>query len=358
VHDRLYKAAFSWCETLAMQYPVDAPAVAPVPSFVGSFKVKVRAGESRIHVITIPWLDEFTPGLKLKFPKVPTLKKALYFTLPTGEAAGKPLHVTMRLGAGAPDAFVLDGLCRAAPEPPVGGAAEPPAGLAESEAEPEAEQAEPVPAVSAGQGHDDFDDQELESDGSVAMLVEEELAQTEPEDALDVDAMVMPEPPPTQRHRAPSSALTKSVGKLTTVHKPKAAPKPKLKVNPKAATKTKSAPKTTTAPKPNLKCVATIAKPIDIYRKTYQRPSVRATKAPDIITDDEGPLPVDIGATCLAMGSYAGGRKLFKATLLRVRDRWPPCVVRYIADETGATHDVALPSPVTAYLPVNDISPM
>ena len=50
------------------------------------------------------------------------------------------------------------------------------------------------------------------------------------------------------------------------------------------------------------------------------------------------------------MGSYAGGHRLFKAKLVDIRPHYPRLVIEYLSDESGSTHPLALPSPVTAWV--------
>jgi hypothetical protein len=64
------------------------------------------------------------------------------------------------------------------------------------------------------------------------------------------------------------------------------------------------------------------------------------------------------GATVLAMGLHAGVRKRFKATVLKLRRQFPRIVVKYIEDESGGSHALELPDPVTAYVTMADVQPL
>ena len=57
------------------------------------------------------------------------------------------------------------------------------------------------------------------------------------------------------------------------------------------------------------------------------------------------------------MGLYAGTRKRFKARVTKLRKMFPRIVVRYLEDESGNAHPLALPDPITAYLTMSDIEP-
>ena len=63
------------------------------------------------------------------------------------------------------------------------------------------------------------------------------------------------------------------------------------------------------------------------------------------------------GAEVWAWGLYAGARKRFRARVIKLRKLFPRIVVKYITDEDGCTHRLALPDPVTAYLMMMDIEP-
>merc|ERR1712185_13433 len=54
------------------------------------------------------------------------------------------------------------------------------------------------------------------------------------------------------------------------------------------------------------------------------------------------------GEEVLAMGLHAGVRKRFKATVTKLRKQFPRIVVKYIATESGGTHPLELPDPITA----------
>ena len=57
------------------------------------------------------------------------------------------------------------------------------------------------------------------------------------------------------------------------------------------------------------------------------------------------------------MGLYAGSRKRFRATVVKLRRLFPRIVVKYLADEQGNTNPLALPDPITAYLTASDVEP-
>ena len=57
------------------------------------------------------------------------------------------------------------------------------------------------------------------------------------------------------------------------------------------------------------------------------------------------------------MGLHCGVRKRFKAKVIKLRKMFPRIVVQYIATETGGTHPLELPDPITAYLTMSDVEP-
>ena len=59
----------------------------------------------------------------------------------------------------------------------------------------------------------------------------------------------------------------------------------------------------------------------------------------------------------VTVGLHAGTRKRFKAHVTKLRKMFPRIVVKYIEDETGNAHRLALPDPITAYLTMGDIEP-
>jgi len=64
-----------------------------------------------------------------------------------------------------------------------------------------------------------------------------------------------------------------------------------------------------------------------------------------------------IGAEILALGNHAGGTKLYLAKVTAHRAKFPRIVIRYLrCQETRATHALALPTPVTAYVHAGLIS--
>ena len=63
------------------------------------------------------------------------------------------------------------------------------------------------------------------------------------------------------------------------------------------------------------------------------------------------------GATVWAMGLHCGVRKRFRAKVVSLRRLFPRIVVKYIATESGGTHPLELPDPITAYLTMTDLEP-
>ena len=57
------------------------------------------------------------------------------------------------------------------------------------------------------------------------------------------------------------------------------------------------------------------------------------------------------------MGLHAGVRKRFKAKVINLRKHFPRIVVQYMETETGGTHPLELPDPITAYLCMTDLEP-
>ena len=64
------------------------------------------------------------------------------------------------------------------------------------------------------------------------------------------------------------------------------------------------------------------------------------------------------GGPIKALGWHGNEHKWFKATTVALRAKFPRLHVKYLADaETGATHPLALPTPVEAYLHAGQIAP-
>ena len=63
------------------------------------------------------------------------------------------------------------------------------------------------------------------------------------------------------------------------------------------------------------------------------------------------------GEVVWAMGLHAGVRKRFRAEVIGTRRLFPRIVVKYIATESGGTHPLELPDPITAYLTMTDLEP-
>ena len=77
----------------------------------------------------------------------------------------------------------------------------------------------------------------------------------------------------------------------------------------------------------------------------------------DPAAEMEVPPFAEPGETVWAMGLHCGIRKRFKAKVVKVRKQFPRIVVKYIATESGGTHPLELPDPVTAYLTMTDLEP-
>ena len=69
------------------------------------------------------------------------------------------------------------------------------------------------------------------------------------------------------------------------------------------------------------------------------------------------PAFAQVGQTVWAMGLHCGVRKRFKAKVIKLRKMFPRIVVQYIETETGGTHPLELPDPITAYLFMADVEP-
>ena len=82
-----------------------------------------------------------------------------------------------------------------------------------------------------------------------------------------------------------------------------------------------------------------------------------ALKAPVSLSDEVSvPGFAMPGAELWAMGLYAGTRKRFKATVVKLRTQFPRIVVKYTADENGNINPLALPDPNVAYLLASDVA--
>ena len=57
------------------------------------------------------------------------------------------------------------------------------------------------------------------------------------------------------------------------------------------------------------------------------------------------------------MGWHAGIKKWFTARVVKVRSAFPKIHVRFVADEAGNTHALALPE-LDAYLHAGDVAPL
>ena len=69
------------------------------------------------------------------------------------------------------------------------------------------------------------------------------------------------------------------------------------------------------------------------------------------------PEYVEEGARVQAMGWHAGTKKWFAARVVKIRKAFPKIHVRFVADEAGNTHALALPE-LDAYLHAGDIAPL
>ena len=74
---------------------------------------------------------------------------------------------------------------------------------------------------------------------------------------------------------------------------------------------------------------------------------------------DEVAIPgwCTVGARVKALGWHAGGQKRFDAKVTGIRARFPRLVIQYLADEHGATHALALPTPRSAYVHAGMVQP-
>ena len=75
-----------------------------------------------------------------------------------------------------------------------------------------------------------------------------------------------------------------------------------------------------------------------------------------IADETEVPGFAAMGATIKCIGWHGGAHKLFTARVLEIRARFPRIVVEFTADDTGATHPIALPQPRIAYVHAGMIS--
>ena len=88
------------------------------------------------------------------------------------------------------------------------------------------------------------------------------------------------------------------------------------------------------------------------------RSAPAARKASISLAEETGvPAFAMPGATVWAMGLHCGVRKRFRAKVVSLRRLFPRIVVKYIATESGGTHPLELPDPITAYLTMTDLEP-
>ena len=88
--------------------------------------------------------------------------------------------------------------------------------------------------------------------------------------------------------------------------------------------------------------------------------SAPAPRRASVSAADKRAVPewCQVGGQVLAEGWHAGGRRWFRARVLEHRDRFPRVVVEYTADEAGATHALALPTPAWAYVHAGQLQPL
>jgi hypothetical protein len=87
--------------------------------------------------------------------------------------------------------------------------------------------------------------------------------------------------------------------------------------------------------------------------------SAPPARRPSVSLSEERGVPAFAlpGEVVWAMGLHAGVRKRFRAEVIGTRRLFPRIVVKYIATESGGTHPLQLPDPITAYLTMTDLEP-
>ena len=63
--------------------------------------------------------------------------------------------------------------------------------------------------------------------------------------------------------------------------------------------------------------------------------------------------PYTVGGRVQAKACSAAGEAWFVAEVTAIRSRYPPVGIKFISTLTGDTNPLALPSPLTAFLPAN-----
>ena len=76
----------------------------------------------------------------------------------------------------------------------------------------------------------------------------------------------------------------------------------------------------------------------------------------DVSVETEVPDFALIDEEVWAWGLHGNARKRFKAMVINHRKQFPRIVVRYIASESGGSHRLKLPDPITAYLHAADVA--
>ena len=66
--------------------------------------------------------------------------------------------------------------------------------------------------------------------------------------------------------------------------------------------------------------------------------------------------PHAVGDVVYVKTFAAGGEQIFKALVLTIRNHFPPIEVKYVSTLEGDTNPLALPAPLTAFVPADKIT--
>ena len=91
--------------------------------------------------------------------------------------------------------------------------------------------------------------------------------------------------------------------------------------------------------------------------RSFASTPVPSQPRPELSLETTVPAYVKVGARIQAMGWYAGAKKWFSARVVKVSSAFPKIHVRFVADEEGNMHALALPE-LDAYLHAGDIAPI
>ena len=172
-------------------------------------------------------------------------------------------------------------------------------------------------------------------------------------------AMVAAKQPAAPKAPSPPKAPVAAAPKPPATPKPPAAPKAASRVKPAKtrAAKSPALPPPAEPPPPSrygrkrtVKAIFGDGGEQDGPAKSFR--SAPIAPKPFVALEDEMAIPAYCvpGARIMAVGWHGGSHKLFHAIVRGVRPRFPRLVVEFTADEHGAIHAVALPTPHVAHV--------